>query len=499
MGIKRMLLRWSLIIVALAGRPVAGAVREESFDREPLDWEGINNRNTYFPPRMVTQDFGYSASTNHAGGRPGEVGGKLNPAGEAAYYGYRLPGPLTLDGPVSASGRIFVAPGPGHFVLGFFNSGTLNEWRTPNTLVARINGRGESFHCHFEYCTSRWRAGAGVIGEIVPGRRIEARAIPSGRAYEWQLHYDPNSSAGTGLLTFTLAGRTATCTIPREHRADGATFTHFGLLPIPKTWDSSGEAWIDDVVINGKEFDFRADPQWEEFNNRRTYETKDTRPRFDFGWSPTQFAGGKAAGELGGLIFRGDCREPQRMAAYGARLSTLTLNTPLYARGKVSMLRGVTDSTASIGFYHSVWSVRSNPAQDQAIPMDYLGINIEGPSSEGFFFYPVYRVHGAHAGALGGGPGRAPRIYPDRQVHDWTLKYEPDAAGGRGRITVALDDQTCMLDLEPDARTIGASFDRFGICTPWIDGNSITAFFDDIQFTCSPSPATADSAGPVPH
>ena len=47
---------------------------------------------------------------------------------------------------MGASGRIGRAPGPGHFLLGFFNSGTLNEWRTPNTLVARINSRGEVFH-----------------------------------------------------------------------------------------------------------------------------------------------------------------------------------------------------------------------------------------------------------------------------------------------------------------------------------------------------------------
>ena len=240
------------------------------------------------------------------------------------------------------------------------------------------------------------------------------------------------------------------------------------------------------MTVNGKRFDFREDPRWDERNNRRTYETTNVRPRFDFGWSPTHWAGGKAAGELGGLIFRGDCREPHRMAAYGDRLSTLTLNTPLYARGKVSMIRGVTDSTATIGFYNSTWSLRSNAKQDQAIPMDCLGINIEGPSSEGFFFYPVYRVHGETAGALGGSSGKAPRIYPDRTVHDWMLKYDPAGAGGRGQITVRLDNHSCTLALEPGAKAIGASFDRFGICTPWIDGNSVTVFFDDIQYTCCP-------------
>ena len=477
--------------VALAGSPAETVIREENFDQEPAGWEGVNNRNAHFAPKTVTQDFGYSASTRHAGGQPGEIGGKINPAGEAAYYGYRLPNPLTLDAPSSASGKIFVARGPNHFLLGFFNADTLNEWRTPNTLAARINGRGDGFHCHVEYCTSRWRCGAGVIGKIVRGQRIEAAEIPGGQVYEWQIAYNPKGAEDSGLLTFTLDGKTATCPVLKEHRADGATFTHFGLLPIPKTWDSAGEVWIAEVTINGRRFDFTEDPQWDERNNRHTYETKDTRPRFDFGWSPTRWAGGKAAGELGGLIFRGDCRDPDRLAAYGARLSTLTLDTPLYARGKVSMIRGVTDSTASVGFYNSTWSLRSNPRQDQGIPMDYLGVNIEGPSSEGFFFYPVYRVHGDVAKALGGGSGKAPRISPDRKVHDWMLKYDPAGANGHGRITVSLDEQTCTLDLEPDARKIGASFNRFGICTPWIDGNSVTVFFDDIQYTCGPAESGA--------
>ena len=107
----------ALIAAALPVWAAQAAVREENFDREPADWEGVNNRNTHFEPRIVTQDFGYS-STSHAGGRPGEIGGTLHPAGEAAYYGYRLPTPLTLDDPMSASGKMFVAQGPGPFPAG---------------------------------------------------------------------------------------------------------------------------------------------------------------------------------------------------------------------------------------------------------------------------------------------------------------------------------------------------------------------------------------------
>lgn len=460
--------------------------RFETFNREPQNWEGVNNRNQHFEPKTVEQNFGYSPDTHHAGGNAGEIGGKINPAGEAAYYAFRLPQPANFDTPLEASGKINVIRGANHFLLGFFNSETLNEWRTPNTLVARINGRGEGFHCHVEYGTSRWRCNAGVIGEIVPGERITAKEIPCDRVYEWKMVYDPNGESGYGLLTFTLNGETATCPISKEHREDSATFTHFGLLPVLKAWDSPGEVWLDDVTINSHTFDFTQEPQWDSLNNRRTYETTNTRPRFDFGWSPTQFAGGKWPGELGGLIFRGDCREPHRMGAYGDKIGNLDLNTPFFARGKVVMLRGVSDSTASIGFYNSKWSMHSNPSQSQSIPMDYLGVNIEGPSGEGFFFYPVYRTHGDLSQAPGGISNIAPRIYPDRQIHNWSLEYNPKGADGKGQITVTLDSQSCTLDLDPEAKKAGATFDRFGICTPWIDGNSVTAYFDDLEYTNAP-------------
>jgi hypothetical protein len=358
-------------------------------------------------------------------------------------------------------------------MVAFFNTNTINEWRTPNSLGARINGRGETFHCHLEYCTSRWRAGAGVVGLIVPGERIDAKNLPSAKWYAWRIDYKP------GRCVMTLDGDKAEMDIPKDHMADGAIFTHFGILSLIKTWDSPSDIWIDDVSINGVEFDFTSDPRWEAVGNRRTYITPDTRPRFDFGWSATHHTKGKMPGELGGLIFRGDCREPARMAAYGDRIGSLTLKTPLRARGKVCMIRGVTDSTASIGFYNAESSMKSNPSQSSSIPINFLGINIEGPSSEGFFFYPVFRGHSDNGRALGANGNRSPRIHPDGKSRNWFLEYDPD----KGRITVGLDDQTATMDLTDSDRQIGAVFNRFGICTPWIDGNSVTVYFDDLEYT----------------
>ena len=244
-----------ILAFAVALSSTAQTLRTESFDQEP-GWEGINNRSTAFPLRQVTQDFGYNAAAQN-------IGGLMHPAGEAAYYGYRLPKPVDLSGPLSASGKINVSRGHGHFLLGFFNANTLNEWRTANTLVLRINPRGDTWHCHLEYCSSQWRAEAGVIGEIIRGERLRQMEIPADRTFDWDLKYFPPKDQERAYFTLKLGEWSARCDIVPEHFNDGATFTHFGLLPIPKTWDSPVKAWLDDVTVEGVRFDFSSDPKWD--------------------------------------------------------------------------------------------------------------------------------------------------------------------------------------------------------------------------------------------
>src|SRR5438874_4415669 len=129
-------MRWAAPAITLLAALAIGnaAVRREHFDFEPPNWAGINNRSTHLEPKKVTQNFGYSPDTSHAGKQRGEIGGAINPAGEPAYYGFRLPQPLSFESGFSASGKLFVAAGPGHCLLGFFNAATLDGWRTPNTL-----------------------------------------------------------------------------------------------------------------------------------------------------------------------------------------------------------------------------------------------------------------------------------------------------------------------------------------------------------------------------
>ena len=127
--------------------------KTENFDTNP-NWEGRNNRATDPGPRQIVQNFGFSLTTN-AGGTAGEIGGFITPAGEPAFYGKAIT-PVSFNDPLSVSGILNVPQGGGHTLIGFFNTNTVNEWRTPNTIAIRIYGRGTYFLAYLDYGTSLW-------------------------------------------------------------------------------------------------------------------------------------------------------------------------------------------------------------------------------------------------------------------------------------------------------------------------------------------------------
>src|SRR5262249_16326073 len=119
-------------LLALVPAVIRAEERTERFDKAP-GWDGHNNRAA--APRTVTQDFGYS-KTNHPGSGPGEVGGFLSSAAEPSFYARKIP-ERTFDDALTASRTLACHPPPCHALVGFFNAGTLNEWRTPNTIALR--------------------------------------------------------------------------------------------------------------------------------------------------------------------------------------------------------------------------------------------------------------------------------------------------------------------------------------------------------------------------
>ncbi|GMV94189.1 MAG: hypothetical protein AMXMBFR82_39670 [Candidatus Hydrogenedentota bacterium] len=467
------------VLLCLVNAPEAGVLQTERFDAAPA-WDGWNNRSTAFETRSIEQDFGYAAERS-VGDHPGAIGGLVTPIGVPAYYARPVKS-SGFDEPLSASGTLRVEPGAGNTLFGFFNAGTLNEWRTPNTVVFRINGRGEVFHVHIEFATAKWRAGASVIGRYDSSAdRMYPLEIPSGGTHTWAIAYDPEGAGGRGEIVATFDEHRAVCPLADGFKTDGATFDRFGILNVVKHADGPGTLWLGNLVINGETTDLAQDPGWEGRGNRTRYESGDVRPRFDFGYSATQHAGGVAPGEIGGLFFRGDCRYPEKLAYYGAMVGPLTLDRPIRAEGKFALRRGVTDSTTLFGFFHSRHSVLVNESQKYAYPLNFLGIAIEGPSSEGFFAYPVYRTHGD--GHSSGIPAGSPRVYPDGASHTWSLEFTPARGDVDDRITLTVDEVSIHISIDPADRNEGATFDRFGFITPWIDGNGQVVYFDDLTFT----------------
>ncbi len=438
------------IVLTLLAIPVMGRAEErtERFDADP-HWDGLNHRALVPEPQQIVQDFGYSP-TQHAGGSDaGEIGGWTTPAAEPAYYAQPI-AEATFDDRLSLSGKLNCTGRQFHVLVGFFNSGSVDEWRTSNSIFLRLYGRGDVFYAYVEYCTSQWRAGGDspggftTITEAETGRQ-QLHGFESNAVHDFSIDYDPDGNNGGGAIIVTIGDETATCHLDEGHKQDGAIFNRCGLLNIPKSYDSGGDVWLDDLVINDELESFDSDPEWEAVGNRRTYLSDGVRPRFDFGYSETHFANGQSNGELGGVVFRGDCRYPERLAYYGDRLDSLTTDHPLTASGKVALRRGVSDSTTLLGFFHSTDSMKVSDSQSAGFPLNFLGVVVEGPSREGFLFYPAYRF--AEGGGYTHGPGIA-HILPDGEAHDWTLEYQPlPTMGPMAKSTITFDGQEARLEV----------------------------------------------------
>jgi hypothetical protein len=474
---------WLLVPAA----PLVQAARErlQNFDGDPA-WEGINNRPDANVSRKVVQDFGFSPTT-HCVISPGEIGGTMTPAAAPASYGLRLSS-SSFNTHLTASGVLRCQGGKFHVLLGFYNSKTRNEWRTPNTIAIRIQGRGDKFIAFTEYCTSRWRAGGDTPGgfdteepEYPSSKKRPLKGFALEQTLPWSIEYDPVASSGNGLITVHLGMQSAACRIAPGHRMDGAVFDRFGLQTVVKSAVSGGEVWIGNLKVNGKVPDLRNPTLWDSQGSHTIYATSDVRPHGSFGFSPTNFAGGNNTGEIGGLIFRGDCRDKNTMAAYGDKLEPLGLSAPLHASGKIVLRQGVTDSAVLIGFYHSKDSLKVSNEQSSLLPASFLGLVLEGPSREGFLLRPMLNTRSLDS--TDSHLAECPHIYPDGVPHSFDLKYDPNGAGGVGTLILKMDANVVTIPLEPGMKTGKTRFNRFGIVTTWIDGNGQRVYLDDLLYT----------------
>jgi hypothetical protein len=446
-------------------------VSTQDFSSDPK-WDALNNRLVPDPAPVTRQHFGWSA-TNHAGGKSkGEIGGRVQRSATPATYAMPS-GPRTLKDKLHASGKFSVTQDDGGsgVLFGWFNHESSRGWRTPNSLGFRIDGNGSrGAWLFYEYGTQGYLAGGGGAFE---GRRYQTTRTeptkPDGKAHVWSLDYDP---ADNGTIRFVIDGKKYEVSLNPGHKADGAVFDRFGIWNV-QTTGGGMDVWYDDLEVDGKTFDFSSDPKWEAKGNDVEFADRVRRPLQDFGFSPTNHAGGKSPGEMGGVIWRDD-----KPAYYAAKTEPLTLDDELFASGTVSFNGQGSDSGVWLGWFNSASKKARTGVESKFPPTDLLGIIIEGPSRIGHYFRQGYRAGNGEGNIAETGPV----IHPDGKPHKWSMHYDPKA-GEAGRIDLTFDDQKLSVDVRLKDRKAGAKFDRFGLFNVQEGGHYVEVYVDDLTFT----------------
>ena len=449
-----------------SGGAASGSLeRHEDFVERP-QWEGLHHRRVPTPAPATVQDFGYS-TTHHGGAAAGEVGGRISRSLTPASYAKIIP-QQTLEDRLEASGTFAFTAGEGNagVLFGWFHTDS-HGWRTNNSLVLRLDGNGNNCWVFFEYGTQNWRTGGGAT---FSGRYQTTSDPPlpaDGKPHRWTLRYDPAGANNRGEITFFLDDKTFSHPLAAGHKVDGARFNRFGILNQQLSGDSM-TVYFDDVVLDGKGEDFSVDPNWEAVACTEAFEDRVIRPLNDYGYGETQLAGG-ARGEVGGTIWR-----TETPSFYAARVGPLTLADELAASGKIVFLQGASDAGVHIGWFRA----GNDPAADYTPHENVLGILLEGPSRVGHFFSPTYR-----SAAGEGQRADGPKILPDGKPHTWSLRYVPGEPREVGRITLALDQETVHLAVEPGHKN--AVFDRFGIFNTGVGGHCVQVYLDDLTYTAA--------------
>jgi hypothetical protein len=227
--------------------------------------------------------------------------------------------------------------------------------------------------------------------------------------------------------------------------------------------------YFDDLHYLGRAQDFAEDPKWDAAGNRKTYQSKDAAGAHDFGFTPTNHAGGRA-GEVGGTFWRSG-----KYAYYADKVGPLSLADRLEASGKVMLQSGAPDSDMFLGWFNS-----ANKDEPPTQAGHFLGVHVGGPTRVGHYFHPsLATAKGTRAQAPAG-----PVLVPGK-VHDWSLVYDPAAEGGTGAVTVTLDKESVTLPLKKGVKAQGASFDRFGLFTSNIGGQIVRIYLDDLKYTAA--------------
>jgi len=442
-------------------------LRLGDFTTDP-GWESHRSRLLLQPLPITRQDFGWR-DTAHGDGTRGEIGGWIQRSLTPASFAKVIP-TRSLNDRLSASGKFAVTrdESASGALFGWFNESS-RGWRTPNSLVFRLDGNGARYWVFYEYGTRHWLTGGAGCFEGDAYQTTPTKPFPAdGSTRTWSLDYDPNGADGDGLITFVIDGKVYTLALAPGHKADGAEFNRFGVFNLQNT-GSGMEVFFRNLKLDGQPVDLTSDAGWEARGNKASFPDRHLRPHHDFGWMMTNKAGGQA-GEIGGIIWR-----DEKPAHYSIPVGPLTLEDDLTASGRIAFNGAGSDSGVYLGWFDAKSKTGKVASDHVKPPANMMAVLLEGPSRIGHYFRASYRT----ARGDGAIQDTGPILRPDGSAHQWSIRYSPAS----GKITVQLDAETCTLAVDPEHRKQGATFNRFGLFNVQVGGHFVDVALDDLTFT----------------
>jgi hypothetical protein len=485
-----------LILGLLTQVSLAQTVRQQHFDQDP-NWEGWNNHVTPEHLPTVKQDFGFS-QTNFAGTEPGEMGGVITRASEPAFYADKID-PITLDQQFSASGSFALtrSTSGGGVFFGFLRAQQPGAGGRPiASLGMNIDTEQSGGRLAVRLITADNQSCGTFITPFIPGKFRPTSIRNDGTRYNWTLSYDPQAAEGRGSFTFTIHSRDDATKgenlgglsdqfaqeallrypnvnkfvvdLPEGFRQKGATFDHFGLMNMMKPGGQMA-IYFDDLKYADRAQDFSNDPGWDASGNRKTYQGTDVGGAHNFGFSDTNYAGGKA-GEIGGTFWRSD-----KWGYYADPIGKLTFDDRLEAHGKVILMVGAPDSDMCFGWFGAR---RDGEAPDKSGP--FLGIKVGGPTRVGHYFLPACAVNATIRSAPDKGP-----VLQQAKAFEWSMVYDPSANDGQGAITATLGEESVTHNLRRGEKAAAKDLvlDHFGIFATGPGGQIVKLYLDDLNYT----------------
>ncbi len=220
-------------------------------------WEGHNNESKYVEPNFHgMHSYGWS-QTNWAGKKPGEIGGlfwRTEPHDPLFSYYADDVGELTLDDPISFSGKICFTDGMSDAAayFGYFNRNDhMTEFERDDPQADKLRTNRLGF-----YIADRSSVGYNLkpVVSTTDGQRAEADCgvfIPDRKQHRFTFDYDPHANEGIGRMTVSLDGVQQTFDLTPQMRKAGAKLNRFGLANI-RSGGHSVEFYLDDLTYTAR-------------------------------------------------------------------------------------------------------------------------------------------------------------------------------------------------------------------------------------------------------